>query len=258
MMSSPSLLTLLSVLFVSLLSFVGVMLFALHEQWIRRFLLLLVGFAAGALLGDVFLHILPEMLEEESTMPISPFLLVLAGILLSFVIEKIIHWRHCHCSALPRESMHVHPVGIMNLVGDGIHNFIDGMLIAGSYLVSPQIGVATTIAVALHEIPQEIGDFAVLLFSGFTARKAALFNFLSALAALAGAVIVLALSTTLPSLGSVLLPVAAGNFLYIAGADLMPELHKETRLSKAALQLVAILSGVGVMLLLMLLEVSHP
>jgi len=244
----------LSVLLVSLISLVGVTLFALHERFIRRSLLLLVGFSAGALLGDVFLHIFPEMLESD-TLIISPFLLVLAGMLLSFVIEKGIHWRHCHCSALPRESMHVHPVGIMNLVGDAMHNFIDGMLIASSYLISPSIGIATTLAVALHEIPQEIGDFAVLLFSGFTVRRAALLNLISALVAFLGAFVVFSASSTLPNVAGFLLPVAAGNFLYIAGADLMPELHKETRLSRAFLQLIAILSGLGIMQLLTLLEV---
>ncbi|MFH1444727.1 MAG: ZIP family metal transporter [Candidatus Peregrinibacteria bacterium] len=254
MTASPFLLSMLSVLLVSLISLVGVMLFALHERFIRQSLLLLVGFSAGALLGDVFLHIFPEMLEDTSTL-ISPFLLVLVGMLLSFVIEKVIHWRHCHCSALPKESMHVHPVGVMNLIGDGMHNFIDGMLIAGSYLVSPQIGIATTVAVVLHEIPQEIGDFAILLFSGFTVRKAAIFNLLSALVAFLGVFAVFAASSSLPHFAGFLLPIAAGNFLYIAGADLMPELHKETRLSRALLQLIAILSGIGVMHLLTMIEI---
>ncbi|MDD5103082.1 MAG: ZIP family metal transporter [Candidatus Peribacteraceae bacterium] len=253
MLSSPLLLTLLSVLLVSLISLVGIVLFSLHERLIRKSLLLLVGFSAGALLGDVFIHIFPEMLEKEG-FAFSPFLLVLGGMLLSFVIEKVIHWRHCHCSALPKDSMHIHPVGIMNLIGDAIHNFIDGALIAGSYLINPQIGVATTIAVVLHEIPQEIGDFAVLLFSGFTTKRATLFNLLSACTAFAGAIVVLAAAHSLPFLGMYLLPIAAGNFLYIAGADLMPELHKETRLSRAVLQLIVILLGLSVMQLLTFVE----
>jgi len=254
MFTSPVLLTLLSVLLVSLISLVGILLFSLHEGLIRKSLLLLVGFSAGALLGDVFIHIFPEMLEESEQQFISPFLFVLCGMLLSFVIEKVIHWRHCHCSALPKDSMHIHPVGVMNLIGDGIHNFIDGAIIAGSYLISPSVGVATTVAVVLHEIPQEIGDFAILLFSGFSVRRAAIFNMLSACAAFVGALVVLALASSLPLLGSMLLPIAAGNFLYIAGADLMPELHKETRLSQAVLQLIVILCGVGIMQLLTLLE----
>lgn len=250
---SPFLLSMLSVLCVSLVSLAGITLFSLQERLIRQSLLLLVGFSAGALLGDVFLHILPEILEEPSS-AFPPFLLVLAGILLSFVIEKVVHWRHCHCSALPRDSMHVHPVGIMNLIGDGMHNFIDGALIAGSYLIDVQIGVATTVAVILHEIPQEIGDFAVLLFSGFSVRRAMFFNLLSAFVAFIGAIAIFAAATTVPALASLLLPIAAGNFLYIAGADLMPELHKETRLSRAVLQLLVILCGIGVMQLLTFLE----
>lgn len=253
-MTSPILLSLLSVLLVSLISLTGIILFSLHERLIRQSLLLLVGFSAGALLGDVFIHIFPEMIAEGASQSLSPFLLVLAGMLLSFVIEKVIHWRHCHCSALPKASVHIHPVGIMNLIGDAIHNFIDGALIAGSYLISPHIGLATTIAVVLHEIPQEIGDFAVLLFSGFSARRAAMFNLLSACVAFAGAFLVLGAASTLPSLGGLLLPVAAGNFLYIAGADLMPELHKETRFSRAVMQLLVILCGIGIMQLLTFVE----
>ena len=254
LLSSPLFLTLASVFLVSFVSLSGVMLFALQEKIIRKSLLVLVGFSAGALLGDVFIHMLPEMVEEAQEHPFSPFLLVLAGMLLSFVIEKVIHWRHCHCSALPLASAHMHPVGVMNLVGDGIHNFLDGALIAGSYLLSPTIGIATTVAVVLHEIPQEIGDFAVLLYSGFSTRRAVAFNLLSAVAAFAGAILVLSFASPLPFLGSLLLPIAAGNFLYIAGADLMPELHKETRLPQAALQFLVILLGLGTMQLLTLLE----
>ena len=142
----------------------------------------------------------------------------------------------------------------MNLIGDGIHNFIDGALIAGSFIVSIEIGIATTVAVALHEIPQEIGDFAVLLYSGFSGKKALLFNFFSALTALAGAIIVLIFSNSLPLIGACLLPLAAGNFLYIAGSDLIPELHKETRIKQAVIQLVCMIGGIGIMYTLTVLE----
>src|SRR3989339_358505 len=214
LLSSPLFLTLASVFLVSFVSLSGVMLFALQEKIIRKSLLVLVGFSAGALLGDVFIHMLPEMVEEAQEHPFSPFLLMLAG----------------------------------------MHNFLDGALIAGSYLLSPTIGIATTVAVVLHEIPQEIGDFAVLLYSGFSTRRAVAFNLLSAVAAFAGAILVLSFASPLPFLGSLLLPIAAGNFLYIAGADLMPELHKETRLPQAALQFLVILLGLGTMQLLTLLE----
>jgi len=128
-----------------------------------------------------------------------------------------------------------------------VHNFIDGALIAGSFLVSVPVGIATTVAVALHEIPQEIGDFAILLYSGYTKKRALLLNFLTALAALLGAAIVILSSNSLPLIGSYLLPLAAGNFVYIAGADLIPELHKETRLKQAAIQLLCMIAGILVM-----------
>ncbi len=251
MLSSPILQSLFSVFIVSAVSLIGIATFMLNERMVRRWLLTLIAFSTGALLGDVFIHILPEMAENSSRIAVQ-FLLVLAGILLSFVIEKGIHWRHCHCSALPESSGHIHPVGIMNLVGDALHNFIDGALIAGSFLVGPQIGIATTIAVLLHEIPQEIGDFAIMLFSGFTAQRALVINFFTACVAFLGAIVVLCAAGSVPFLEWALLPIAAGNFLYLAGSDLIPELHKESRLSHAFLQLITILIGVGIMLFLKL------
>jgi zinc and cadmium transporter len=210
----------------------------------------MVSFSAGALFGDVFLHLLPEIVEEGGwTLSVSLFLM--GGILISFVIEKMIHWHHCH--VLPTED-HYHPVGTMSLIGDALHNALDGILIAGSFLISPSVGIATTIAVILHEIPQEIGDFALLLFSGFSRKTALLFNFSSALTAFLGGGIVLLFASSIPSVTSVLIPLAAGNFLYIAGSDLLPELHRETRLPQASLQLVLLLAGIGVMLALTFLE----
>lgn len=243
-----------SVLLVSAISLIGAILFSIKESTVRVLLLPLVGFSTGALLGDVFLHIFPEMITASPNVQRS-LLLVLGGILLSFTLEKIIHWRHCHCSGLPLrdDRHHVHPMGIMNLFGDGIHNFIDGALIAGSFLVSMPIGIATTIAVVLHEIPQEIGDFAVLLYSGFTRKKALLFNLLSGGVAVAGALAVLFTAKTLPVASQILLPVAAGNFLYIAGSDLIPELHKDARLSRALVQLLTIIAGIAIMAVLKLM-----
>ncbi|MDD5026238.1 MAG: ZIP family metal transporter [Candidatus Peribacteraceae bacterium] len=142
----------------------------------------------------------------------------------------------------------------MSLFADGLHNFIDGMIIAGSYLVSPSLGIATTIAVIFHEIPQEIGDFAILIFSGFSFTKAILFNLLSATTAIVGALIVLTTGWTNPEIGNALLAFAAGNFLYIAGTDLIPELHRETRLAHAAFQLIIMVTGIVVMYGLTMLE----
>jgi zinc and cadmium transporter len=167
------------------------------------------------------------------------------------VVEKIIHWRHCHH---PTTEDHPHPFAKMNLVGDTVHNFIDGIIIAGSYLVSIPVGIATTIAVVFHEIPQEIGDFGVLLYGGYTKNKALFVNFLTALAAILGAVIALVLSSSVEQLAMFIVPFAAGNFIYIAGADLIPEIHKEVELSKSIMQGITFILGVLVMLGLLFLS----
>lgn len=143
---------------------------------------------------------------------------------------------------------------MMNFIGDGVHNAIDGMLIAGSFMLSPEIGITTTIAVILHEIPQEIGDFGVLLYSGIKAKKALLMNFASALFAIIGALIVLILGTKMENITQIIIPITAGGFIYIAGADLIPELHKEVKLSKSLIQFISILMGIGLMTLLLVLE----
>lgn len=231
--------TLGSVLIVSLVSLVGIALLSLQEKIIRKVLLYLVSFATGALFANIFGHLLPEIVEESSDISRS-FMWVFGGILLSFAIEKFIHWHHCH--VLECEH-HIHPVGKMILLGDGAHNITDGILIATAYLVDIPLGIATTIAVILHEIPQEIGDFSVLLHSGYSRTGALAFNFLSALTAIIGAVVVLFLHESIHDIETILLPLVAGNFLYIAGSDLIPELHKETRLGRAVLQLACIIAG---------------
>ncbi len=138
----------------------------------------------------------------------------------------------------------------MNLVGDAVHNFTDGILIAGSYMLSIPVGIATTIAVIMHEIPQEMGDFGVLLHSGMKAKKALAFNFLSALTAILGAVIILGLGIEEHQMTKVIIPITIGGFLYIANADLIPELHKEVKVSKSVIQLISFLIGVGIMYLI--------
>jgi zinc and cadmium transporter len=249
---SLSLLIILSVVAVSLVSLCGVFLLLLHQNLLKRILSVLVSFSTGALLGDVFLHMMPEMTEDQ---PVSEavWLTVLAGILVSFVLEKFLHWHHSHGAEF-EEGYHHHPVGIMNLVGDILHNAIDGLLIAGSYFISTEVGLATTVAVILHEIPQELGDIGVLLYSGFTKGKAVLFNLLTALSAVAAAAIVVAIGTDSPSAAAILVPFAAGNFLYIAGSDLIPELHKETAIGKSAFQVLGLLAGIGCMAALLFLE----
>jgi zinc and cadmium transporter len=238
-----------SVIIVSLISLAGVFSISIDEKRLAKMLLFMVSFAAGALLGDSFLHLLPESVEDGLGLKVSVFILV--GILAFFVLEKIIRWRHCH---IPTSDEHPHPVGIMNLVGDGFHNTLDGMIIGGSYLVSIPLGISTTIAVILHEIPQEMGDFGILVHAGYSIRKALWFNFLSALTAVVGAVLTLAIGLKSESVSAFLVPFTIGSFVYIATADLIPELKKEVALKKSMLQLLFILLGAAVMGLLLLLD----
>ena len=239
-----------SVVVVSFLSLVGVLTLSVREKYIRKAILYLVSFAVGALFGDALIHLLPEAFENIAS-SLSVSLLILSGIVIFFVLEKFVYWRHCHIIGSER---HYHPVVVMNLVGDFIHNFLDGIIIGASYVVSVPLGLATTIAVVLHEIPQEIGDFGVLIHGGLSIKKALLYNFLSALAALIGLFLVFALGSLASSFSIYLLPVAAGGFLYIAGSDLIPELKHETKIAASIGQLLAIILGIGVMIALLLVE----
>ncbi|MDP3728029.1 MAG: ZIP family metal transporter [bacterium] len=243
---------LLSVLIVSLIAFTGIFTLSLKEKSIRKFLLYFVSFAAGALLGDAFFHLLPEAIEEAGlTVIIS--ISILFGIIFSFIVEAFIHWRHCH---IPTTKVHIHPFAILNLIGDGIHNFLDGIIIATSYLVSIPVGIATTLAVIFHEIPQEIGDFAILLQGGFSKGKALLFNFLTALTSVLGLIITFLLAKNIEGATIFLVPFAAGGFIYIACSDLIPELHKnaESNGRKAFLRLIFFILGMLIMYFLLFLE----
>ena len=239
-----------SALAVSLVSLVGLALAPISERALRQGLFVLISLATGAMLGNAIIHLLPEAFNrsgEGGAVGVS--LAVLAGILGFFVLEKLLRWRHRHDT---ETGVEVHPVGPMNLVADGLHNFIDGVAIGASYLVSPAVGVATTMAVLLHEIPQEIGDFGILLHAGFSKRRALFYNFLSACGALLGAFIVLMPGFDREAVAALVLPFAAGMFLYIAGSDLMPDLQKEQAPSKSLLQLLAMGLGIGLMLALLL------
>ena len=242
--------TLVSVLLTSLMGFAGVLTLPLKGDALKKLLLLLVSFSAGALFGDAFLHLLPEAVENNGfTYQVS--ISLLAGIIGFFILEKIICWRHCH---IETSSKHPHPFAWMNLIGDGLHNFLDGMIIAGSYIANPGLGAATTIAVILHEIPQEIGDYGVLIHGGFSRFKALLLNFSAQLSSVLGALLILALNSKNDALVSFLIPFTAGGFVYIAGSDLIPEIHKETGTLRSVMQLCSLLLGVGLMWLLLLVK----
>ncbi|MBI2451977.1 ZIP family metal transporter [Candidatus Pacearchaeota archaeon] len=241
--------SLLSVLLVSLISLAGIFTISIKAAKLKKILIYLISFSAGALFGDVFIHLLPEL--SENSFSTNSSILLLSGIVIFFVLEKIIHWQHCH---MPITKDHIHSFAYTNLFGDALHNFIDGLIIAASYIASIPVGLATALAVVLHEIPQEIGDFGVLLHAGFTKSKALTLNFITALSAVLGTLIALWLNGTIENLQLILLPIAAGGFIYIAGSDLIPELHKETNLKKSFIQLLCFLAGILIMFALLFLE----
>lgn len=252
-MSTIWLYSLVSVLVVSLISFIGVLTLSINSAKLKKFLIYLISFSAGTLFGDAFLHLLPELVEE-SGFSTQLGLSIIGGLILFFILEKIIHWRHCHGDV--SEENHIHPFAYTNLVGDGVHNFLDGIIIVASYFVSVPAGIATTLAVVLHEIPQEIGDFGVLIHGGFSKAKALFLNFVSAFFAIIGAILTLLLQNQIAGLETYLVPIAIGGFIYIAGSDIIPELHKHSdKISKSILQLIAFVLGVAVMYGLLFLEI---
>jgi len=236
-----------SVFMVSLVAVIAFSFLPLAKKRLQNLLLYLVAFSAGALFGDAFIHLLPEVFEKMAN-KISFSLSVLAGILIFFVLEKFIRWRHCHIEVSER---HLHPLAVLNLVGDGAHNFLDGIIIAASYLVSVPLGIATTLAVLFHEIPQEIGDAGVLMHTGISWGRAMFFNFLSALLAMVGAVITLLVGEGLIGASLVITAAAAGGFIYIAGSDLIPELQHNVEPKQSLKQFLALLAGILVMFLLL-------
>ncbi len=208
-----------------------------------------VSFALGALLSVALLDLLPDALAKAGPTHHQHILgTVLLGILGFFLLEKLLLWRHCHSDHCEtHQEGHFHqPAGTLIVLGDAIHNFVDGILIAAAFLTDVQLGVVTSLAVAAHEIPQEVGDFAILLESGYSRMKALLFNLLSSLATMVGGVIAYF------SLGEIheqlpyILALAASSFIYIAVADLIPSLHQKTTAKAGFQQIVLILLGVFV------------
>jgi zinc and cadmium transporter len=240
--------TIASVFIVSLLSLLGLIALPFGEEKIQKFLIWAVAFAGGTLLGDAFLHLIPETFETGEGVAISFSLL--GGILAFFVLEKFIHWHHCHDIEC---EQHNNTFSYVIMFGDAAHNFIDGMIIAASYLVSIPLGIATTLAVIAHEIPHEIGDFASMLYGGFSKRKALWYNFLAGIVAIFGAIAVLIIGESFASATKYLIPFAAGGFIYVASADIIPELHKTNKVSHSLAQLLLIIMGIAVMYGLLIL-----
>ena len=230
-----------STIVISLLSLVGVFTLSLKPKFLDKIVMSLVSLSAGTMMGAVFLHLLPEShqyLGEDQLYPT-----VLLSFLFFFLVEKILHWQHCH-----KHDCEVHSFGYMNLIGDGLHNFIDGMVIVGAYAVDIRMGLITTLAVIIHELPQEIGDFGVLIHAGFSKNKALLFNLFSATTAIVGALVGAFFLKNGSQLQNYLLPIAAGGFLYIAASDLLPEMRKEPVGKKLFFSIAMFAVGVFLML----------
>ena len=250
---SPIVFAFLSVTAVSAVSLVGLLTLSMSEARVRRLATIFVSFAAGALLGDTFIHLVPEIFARASgTDALRASLLILAGMLLFFIVEKLL--RHEH-GLLHRHHHHEpieHPeLAVMNLLGDAIHNYIDGLLIGASWLAGPELGISTTIAVLLHEIPQELGDFGILVHSGLSVRQATLLNVASAAVAILGtATAVFAGTVAHLHTTEVLVPITAGGFVYIAAADLIPELQHDRTVRALFVQTALISCGIAVMALL--------
>lgn len=227
-----------STFLVSAISLLGVLTLVVTKRQLNRLLPLLVALSAGVLIGSAFLHLIPEAAEAMAIRDV--FLFVIAGFVVFFFVEKLLFWRHCHAA-----ECHVHSFAYMNLVGDGVHNFIDGLILAASFLTNFELGVTTTLAVALHEVPQELSDFGVLVYAGFKKTKALAMNLACALIAVLGGLCGYFLSSQAAGLASLLVPFAAGGFVYISASDLVPELKQEKRLSVSLLSFVVFLAGVA-------------
>jgi zinc and cadmium transporter len=234
---------------ISLIAFVGILTFVLKEKWLNKILLILVALSSGALIGGAFLHLLPESIEELGA-GLDVFLVLILGFCLFFIFEQFLHWRHQHNPSTQK----IQPFSYLILFSDGVHNFVDGVVIAASFITGFQVGISTTIAIALHEIPQELGDFGALVYGGLSKRRALTFNYISAITAIVGGIIGYFLSSVMESSIVYLLPFAAGHFIYIAAADLIPEIKHKESMPRSLLHFCVFLVGIGIMLLAKLMN----
>lgn len=240
---------LISTFLISFIAFIGALTLFLKEKLLNKVLLILVAFSAGALIGGAFLHLIPETIIKvglDETSLLKVFLYLLLGFCVFFILEQFIRWHHHHDTHHPK----ITPFSYLILISDGIHNFIDGLIIAASFIIAFPVGLITALAVALHEIPQEIGDYGVLIYGGFKKVKALFLNFLSAITVVFGGIVGFLLSEKIGESIVFLLPFAAGNFIYIAAADLIPEIKHRTSLKKSFVHFFIFLLGIALMLLI--------
>lgn len=221
----------------SLTALVGILTIWLNQKLFKKLLIMLVAFSTGALLSGAFFHLIPEALDNLT--PTATFTYVLAGFILFFLIERFLHWHHCHDG-----KCDVHPVRYLILFGDGIHNLIDGIIIGTSFMVSVPFGIITTFLVIGHEVPQELGNFGILVYSGWSKTKSLFYNLLAQMTCIIGGILSYLLSNTIGGIVPFILPFAAGGFIYIAASDLVPELHKEPHLKKAIISFSFFILGI--------------
>jgi zinc and cadmium transporter len=236
--------SLISVIVISSVSLVGAFTLVLKHDWLEKIIMVLVSFAAGALIGGAFLHLVPEAVEEGG--PVFPMIII--GIIVFFIMEIYLYWYHCHGGHIHTHKhgheCQVRPMGYLNLIGDAVHNVIDGMIVTTAFMVDPKLGLITVLAVVFHEIPQEMGDFGVLVYSGFSRYRALFFNFLTACTAIIGVFLTYAFATVVDNVTMYLVPFAAGGFIYIAMTDLMGELKEEPDFQKATWQVLIFIAGI--------------
>ncbi len=249
----------LTTLGVSVLSVIGILFFYVKQKRFNKIMLSLVALSAGAMLGNTAFHLLPESFEfvEAGAMDMMTMMLLFVGaFVFSFLFETLFSWHHCHTASHHGEKdspkackSDIKSYSHLILYSDGIHNFIDGMIIAAAFIVNPALGVTTAVAVALHEVPQELGDFAVLVHGGFRKKKALILNFLAASTVVLGGVVGYFLTQSVEMAVPVLLPFAAGSFMYIAAADLLPELKHDENQKSSLTHFAVFLVGLIIMAL---------
>jgi len=231
---------------VSLCSLSSALALWLPAERLKQIVPFLVALAVGVLLGDAFIHLIPDATARQGSVS-DVCLMVLIGVFGFFVMEKLVRWRHDHTVDTQAKTGEILPLAKMNLIGDAIHNFVDGVLIAGSFLADPVVGLTTTLAIIAHEVPQELGDVGALLRGGYTPRQAVLYNFYCSLTVVPGALFTLLLGQVAESSLIVLLPIAAGGFIYIAASDLIPVLHERSTLPHLGGQAISFALGIACM-----------
>ena len=224
----------------SAIALVGSVTLLLKEATLNRIIMPLVSFAAGSLLGGAFFHMLPAALEQAPAAA-TVFLWTLIGFSLFFVLEQFLHWHHCHRASSECKQ----PLTYLILLGDGLHNFLGGLGVAGVFLIDLRLGLAAWLAAAAHEVPQELGDFGVLIHGGWKKRRALLFNLISGLTFLLGAMVAYAASARIDV--GFLVPFAAGNFIYIGASDLVPEVNKHHKVSANVIHFVSFVAGIALL-----------